>query len=448
MEKAEKAVPAGLLTLPRELRNQIYEELLCLDEFQVQQFRPGRTLDPKILGVNRQIFHEASEMLYEKNGWITVAATDWICDAIARARTRPGNEPGFPGCAKPISRYENDQLSKSAILGIRLHRASDAWRNTTDLVVPLAAMPRFCRLLTQAPFVHSLDIYLHLSLCANAGQQTRLLGYIGQARGFRRVLVTSTEPHWAMINAAHSMQHPYTLPVEISHTVSAYQKISQHELSHGRILSARNFAQDGADFLDWWGDNVQTHMDELDEIDTDKLVQARADIGFSCAALYIQMASVDLAKCAIKMVLESLFLNDRLTDTHRACAHYFTAQSYEAVGWKNAALYSYLEALRMRPGYQDTDAAVDRMEQNLGSGTALEDAIIKHNIDSVLKPLRHQPSDSTVVSEPMYRTIFQAFHGTAAEIRSLDERTDRKVSKHRNKPSDALLIMQRATSYI
>lgn len=116
-ERDETSVDVGLLAMPRELRNKIYEELLHLDEFQVQQFQPWRKIDPKILAVCRQIYQEASEILYDKNGWVTVTALDWIMSFMARDKI--GVYTGFPGHDQPVTRYENDRLSKSAILDIK-----------------------------------------------------------------------------------------------------------------------------------------------------------------------------------------------------------------------------------------------------------------------------------------------------------------------------------------
>ena len=94
-----------------------------------------------------------------------------------------------------------------------------------------------------------------------------------------------------------------------------------------------------------------------------KVLQTRADIGFSYASLLILLSDIDAAQRTIESIVERLTGTRRLCEIHKACAHYHMAQTFEAVDWKNAALYSYLQALRIRPGYQDADAAVDRMER-------------------------------------------------------------------------------------
>lgn len=90
----------------------------------------------------------------------------------------------------------------------------------------------------------------------------------------------------------------------------------------------------------------------------------------------------------------------------------------------------------MEPGYQDAEAAVDQMEKSLGSGTALEDAKVKHNIDNVVNPFRNQTARNTVVSKRYYSTVFQEFAGTAAEIRSLGRFVRGDVSRPYSETSD------------
>lgn len=397
----------------------------------------------------RQVYHEASAILYEKNGWVTLAAAESTITSMSCGYIN--SYLGFPGDSQAVTRYENDQLSRSAVLDIKAQLNSDIDPNMVDRVIPLAGMPRFCRLLTQYDSVQMLDLVLHFNHRAKDDHQSRLLGYLGQARELRRVKFTGIEPPWAVLSTIVSMTHPYTRLVEILSTVSAYQSSSKYQSNNGQTLAARNLVQDGVDFVDWWLDTIRPWMlrlEPFDETELDELIQARADMGFSCASLSIRLGSTDLAQTAIEHVLERLERTDRLDDIHKSSAHYHMAQKFEAVGWKNAALYSYLQALRLRPGYQDVDAAVDQMERSLGSGTALEDANVKHNIQSVLERFRYRPAGSAIIGIKEYRKVFQQFIGTAAEINSLNRTSRVEVSRLYRRVPDAVLITHRPTSYI
>ena len=283
-------------------------------------------------------------MLYDKNGWITLTLVDWMVRSLDGDSI--GSCAGFPGLNQPIARYKNDQLSKSAILAISLSETNLA-QKMVDLVIPLAAMPRFCRLLTQSRMVGDLDLVLHFSHRPRERHLSHLLGNLGQARGLRRVTVTGAEPPWAVVNTALLMTFRYTRMLEIVSVVTTYQESSKHEAKYGRTLAARNVVQDGADFVDWWLDEIKPQMSRprIGDEEMDELLQTRADMGFSCASLSTLLGNIDAAVRAIESTLERLTQTQRLCGIHKACAHYHMAQTFEAVGWKNAALYSYLQAL-------------------------------------------------------------------------------------------------------
>ena len=313
-----------------------------------------------------------------------------------------------------------------------VQQGSDTGAKMVDLVIPLAAMPRFCRLVTQSHWVTSSNLYLRFNDRAKERQQTRLLNCLGQARGFRRVGITNPEPSWATLNTVLLMTHQYTRMAEVLNTVSVYQSSTERESNHGRILSARNLLQDGIDFIDWWLEMIETQvaqLEDIDDVEMDELLEARADMGFSCASLSLRLGGIILAQGVIESVLEKLSRNNHLRTTHKARAHYHMAQTFEASGSKNAALYGYLQALALSPHYQDADDAVNQMERNLGSSMTLEDAKIKHNIEHVLTPFRSQCSSFGSVSKREYQRIFQEFDGTAAEICSLSRRSRGEVSR-------------------
>lgn len=190
-DSAPTSTAVGFLTLPRELRNRIYEELLSVDEFQVQQFADWRKLEPKILSVNRQIHHEASQTLYDENGWLTLTAEKWAVESMVYDRVE--SLAGFPGGSEPVKRYPNDRLSGSAIVHMRLEEGSNSTEETVNLVIHMSAMARFCRLLTQSLWVSEVDLVLCFRPHAKTSRQNRLLASLSQARGLRRVTLLGTE---------------------------------------------------------------------------------------------------------------------------------------------------------------------------------------------------------------------------------------------------------------
>lgn len=396
--------------------------------------------------MSRQLFREASETLYESNGWITATVTDRVLNLLAWENLN--SIFGLPAHKRSVTRYENDLLSNSAILHMDLRQDTDSSLKKTNLVVPLAAMPRFCRIITQSSWVDYTTLLLHFNPDARVSHQVPLLGYLGQARGLRNVGVPSFDLTWPSLNTILLMTHPYTRLAEIQSTMYTYQERSENELTNGQTLLARNIIQDGVDFVDWWSDRMRGKMAQfhpLEDGEIDILFETRADMGFSSSSLSLRVGNIESAQVAVQHVLQRLDRDDRLATIHKARAHYHMAQTFEALGLGNAALYSYLQALRLRPGYSEADAAVDKMEQNLGFGSALEDARVKHNIDHVLSHFRSRHEHSTAMRDRDYDVIFRKFEGTAAEIRSVDRYAGQDASRPYCKTLSPLLTMHRRT---
>ena len=64
---------AGFLSLPLEIRDAIYAELLCIDEFDILVRSSEWKLHLDILRVNKQISGEASRVLLTQNDFIVVS---------------------------------------------------------------------------------------------------------------------------------------------------------------------------------------------------------------------------------------------------------------------------------------------------------------------------------------------------------------------------------------
>lgn len=66
-----KASP--ILSLPRELRDQIYRELLLADKvIPTNRITGNATFEPAILRVSKQLHKECSRILYHENNWFII----------------------------------------------------------------------------------------------------------------------------------------------------------------------------------------------------------------------------------------------------------------------------------------------------------------------------------------------------------------------------------------
>lgn len=63
----------SILNLPRELRDEIYRELLLADKIRSTNIITGKaTFEPVILRVNKQLHEEGSRILYYENKWLII----------------------------------------------------------------------------------------------------------------------------------------------------------------------------------------------------------------------------------------------------------------------------------------------------------------------------------------------------------------------------------------
>ncbi|OBT77924.1 hypothetical protein VF21_04311 [Pseudogymnoascus sp. 05NY08] len=79
-------MPANFFTLPRELRDKIYELCLLLED-PIEPY-PGssrrRELSPSLLGVNKAINREARLVLYQSRFDFTVTMSKYVSSALKR----------------------------------------------------------------------------------------------------------------------------------------------------------------------------------------------------------------------------------------------------------------------------------------------------------------------------------------------------------------------------
>lgn len=96
----------------------------------------------------------------------------------------------------------------------------------------------------------------------------------------------------------------------------------------------------------------------------------------------------------------------------------------QALGFENAAAYSFLRALLATPGHEATNKAMDRLRERVHDKPLIDHAIIRHNIDNVLKPFRHRTAGKAPLGEAEARSIAERFVGQIWEMDPLHNYTD------------------------
>lgn len=85
------------MTIPRELRDQIYDHLLRVDRFRTLKYdKKGLSkLELSILRVNDTLNREASETLYGDNPWVCITIEPSLLQALRKGKVE--SVVGFPG---------------------------------------------------------------------------------------------------------------------------------------------------------------------------------------------------------------------------------------------------------------------------------------------------------------------------------------------------------------
>ena len=412
---------AGFMTLPRELRDKIYDYFLRMDRFLIVMYgeidpltRDPSKLDLSILRVNKTIFSEASRTIYEENPWVCItiekSLLETLCDQEARKRK------GFPGDRPvPVASYaRNAAIALSTIHLQRLPRFGPAI-NRIPLLVPLFAMPRLCRILTAYHRIREIDITVRLNPL-NAGKvkgawAESLLDYFQEARGFGRVTIFDVHGNQSHVELATLMMSPFKDYQEIFDRVITHRDRARQKQELGQISEARCDSQDGRDFILWFrapNYNVTVANRSSDDRFMDwRLSRMLTTITFACAFLSLKLGDMDWALSLIYCTLDR-----EPIDANQAKAWSLYGLRDMMIGACNGAVYCFLQVLRMQPGDEGVDNFFDAMELRLQSSTKLTmtERIILHNIQNVLQPFRHQEFDSPVMSEDKYQVLMKQWY--------------------------------------
>lgn len=85
------------MTLPRELRDEIYGHLLQVDRLAIMEYNetnPAK-LDLSILRVKKFLHNEASKTFLEENPWVCIEIEASLLERLLREKI--GQKKGFPG---------------------------------------------------------------------------------------------------------------------------------------------------------------------------------------------------------------------------------------------------------------------------------------------------------------------------------------------------------------
>ena len=159
------------MSLPRELRDKVYEGLLCShiyetrDRWSKKAWRRG--LEPGILRTCKRVCEEASKVLYSKNATIMIRIDAEAYELFRKTTTSKGH-PTFTEVF-PIAKVECGKVGGVPILGMEISVLPQY--GAKDKAVPeghivfigfFPVLPRICKFITCRAFAAKLQLVVHM----------------------------------------------------------------------------------------------------------------------------------------------------------------------------------------------------------------------------------------------------------------------------------------------
>ena len=412
-----KSERAGLLTLPRELRDKIYDYLLGIDRWDTLIYNMESLSKPglSVLRVNRTLHGEASDTLYGKNNLVCMTIEPRLLQNFCDTRFAFGCHKGFPG-DRPVPWATYARTVSVAAATVTLQRLPQfaPGSDRVPLLVSSFAMPHLCRILTAYAKVNELEIHLSLNFLntgkAKGDWYESWLDCFKEARGLGSATISDANGNTSHAELATLMMSSFEKSQEIIDRASMYQNRALQKQRLGLFSGARWNYHECRMFIKWF---FSSGLELIENVRNDKktyesLGRKMTETGFSCAFLSIKLGDLSWAAIDIDWTMTIKRYQGKEADETEAWFLYGLRDV--AIGAGNGAAYCFLQTLWKQPGHPGADEAVDEMEARLQPCTGLAERIILHNIQHVLKPFRHQTQGSTVMSTDGYKLLFQKWY--------------------------------------
>ena len=421
---------AGWSNLPAELREKIYKELLLVDMRQEQKDLCHRHLHLNILRANRQIYEEASDILYLRNTWVKIRMDHQVQRhvefGINDARHRKG---------RPVIKLYSVTFSNVAALNIVVYNKDIPNLIRRTFMISSFALPEVCRMLTMPPTgtdeMSSLALELDSATAPEGAvwDQKGLLDCFVETRGLGSLKYTKSVAMLAESRGKDgllqlgAMALPLNNPAELMERALNYLNRGRQQVRTKHIYEALTTFQEGAYYVHWlaynpYGMSSETMADSRMNI---QLESNWWDFTEECVSCCMQLGDMTWAKETLLFLFKGTYTPSM---DKWAEAYHMLGLIEEGLGAENAAAHTFLRALYARPGHEATENAIDRLRQRVDGKTNIESVIVRHNIDNVLKPFRHRTPGQSPLSGAEASKIIAQFVGQIHELNASHSCTD------------------------
>ena len=406
----------GWSSLPPEVREEVYKELLLVNMRQEKRDLSCHHLHLDILRVNRETYKEASGILYLRNTWVQINMNPEVGQYIGSRI----NKLRYWKEGSPIE-LRSVEFSGVAALNIVVDNKEKKNLPRHTYIISSFAMPQICRALTMLPMrteeMPPLEMKLDLATAPKGvmWDQKGLLDCFVETLGLEALKYTK---HVAMLAECRgkdglaqlrAIALPLKDPALVMERASNYLDRGRQKVRARQIREALTIFREGADYNCWvfWNNPY----------DMSSSAMADSGIGTQLEENWWDFIEEEVSGCMQLGDITlggdtplSLFRRSGGSRTDNWAELFYTLGLIdEARGAENAAARSFLNALESTPGHEATNKAIDQLRERVRDKTGIEHVIVRHNIDNVLEPFRHRTPGQAPLGKEEARSIVEQF---------------------------------------
>ena len=395
-------------------------------------------LEPAILRTCKQVYDEASRVLYTKNDLVLIRLEAQAYENLQKigqigpsgmqtSRIHESKRFSTFPAIYPIAQVKCGKVGVLPVVKMNVsvlpqHRARGKKRRNKEVVFIgfLPALSKIASFLASCWYRERLQVVVDMERLVGRSLERRqwmmedCLERLCAARGLGKAII--------LTDAQHSAAASKTAKVMMMTRLSSKDKEREYEARASRQLKDQKW-DDARDTLEnalnFCGSKINMRWDHI-----------------SCC---LKLGRTGDVHYQIRQMFKHCSPRDQ-TPAQKECYWARKADAYCAIGTAyvidgalNSALYSFLQALLATPGHVEADQAIDRLEARVTSSTKPEDVMVKLNVEWITKEVRHQFIGQQCLDKGRVDELIQGFRGTYREIRSvLHEPREKNVSTIRD----------------
>lgn len=383
----QSSPPRCFLSLPLELRRVIYRHMLIPSPV-VNIKRKAYHIEPAILLVNKDIYKEASRILYQENNWVMLCINapfrtflgGWhLEDTVQRYPIVPLAESSF--AQNPCLELDIRKMGEEV--------GGMARRELRRFIVSLDGLPRVCQILTAAKRPSNLEIVANF-FEVKANTLDKILDCLEEACGYGSVVVKGLDAAATQQAITKLMMPETSTGEEALERAFKYQARIVERIAQGRYTQAMKACQDGMAYFEFHCASVVNRRFNY-QIIPHPIFEIFADFALKHARCCLVCGDHQSARQILNLFISSDSASlYRRTISSTSEAHFYYGQSMVAVGAENAAAFSFFRALALVPHHEGANVELDAMEARLAlRGSDVETAWARQILQS-LSTWRHR----------------------------------------------------------